>query len=117
MIINSYKNKEIITVVIPVIIIETLEIAAWISPNSIALVVPRAWEEVPIAQPCAISLSILKNFINNGANIAPIIPVITTEIAVMEGIPPIEFETSSAIAVVIDLGINDNLIVVSSPRR
>lgn len=49
-----------ITVINPVTAIERLLIAPSISPSSIALAVPIAWAEVPIATPFAIGSSIRK---------------------------------------------------------
>ena len=65
---------------------------------------PIAWEAVPIDIPTATSSLILKILQTIGDIIAPIIPVIIIAETVIEGIPPINFETSIPMGVVIDLG-------------
>ena len=63
------------------------DIAPSVSPSSIALLVPTAWEEVPIASPIARGDFILNILHTNGAIIAPTTPDIITDKTV------IDFET------------------------
>ena len=86
---------------------DRLLIAPSTSPISIALVVPSAWEDVPIDIPLDKGSFILKSFKINGAAIAPVIPVITIAITVIDSIPPSVFDISIPIGVVTDLGASD----------
>ena len=79
------------------------DIAPSVSPNSIALLVPTAWEDVPIASPIANDDFILHILHTVGARIAPVTPDIITDKIVIDLIPPILEVISTAIAVVTDL--------------
>ena len=101
----------------PAIPIASPLIAPSVSPSSIALVVPRAWDAVPIATPTATLSFMRKKRHINGPRTAPIIPVITIAATVIAGKPPICFEISIPIGVVTDLGTRDLLMTSSSPKR
>lgn len=97
----NYKNKEIITVIIPAIHMATPLIEPSTSPNSIAFEVPTAWLQVPIAIPAAIGSFTLNIFINTGESIEPNIPVIITAATVTGTIPLNCEDISIAIGVVL----------------
>ena len=77
-------------------------IAPSTSPISIALEVPTAWLDVPIASPLATGDFI--NLATNGAITAPIIPVDTVIIGIKASFQPNFVAISRAIAVVTDFG-------------
>ena len=64
------------TVSIPDTAIERLLMAPSISPISMALDVPMAWEDEPIAIPLAMGSVNLNSLQTDGANILPMSPVI-----------------------------------------
>lgn len=59
---------------------------------------------IPNASPLAMGVLIDNPLITEGPTIPPTIPVIITKTVVNVGSPPISFETSIAIGVVIDRG-------------
>lgn len=81
------------TVSIPATAIERLLIAPSISPISIALAVPTACADVPIATPLAIGSVILNTLHINSANILPITPVTTITATVIVTYPPSSSDT------------------------
>ena len=85
--------------------------APWTSPISIAFVVPSAWLAVPMATPCATGFLMRKNLQTSGAVTAPVIPVMTIETIVMDGMPPICSDKTEPIGIVIDLGVKDIISV------
>ena len=90
--------------------------APWTSPISIAFVVPSAWLAVPMATPCATGFLMRKNLQTSGAVTAPVIPVMTIETIVMDGMPPICSDTTEPIGMVIDFGMSESMSVLLIPK-
>jgi hypothetical protein len=102
-----------ITVIIPATPIANPLIAPSTSPNSIALVVPKACAEVPSAIPFAIGCFIFI-ILNNGTEIIPPnIPVRIIATTVIDWIPPNVDVKDIPIGVVIDFAINEFIIISS----
>ncbi len=104
------------TVTTPATPIERLLMAPWTSPISIAFVVPSAWLAVPMATPCATGFLMRKNLQTSGAVTAPVIPVMTIETIVMDGMPPICSDTTEPIGMVIDFGMRESMSVLLIPK-
>ena len=92
-----------------------LLMAPSVSPISSARAVPMAWDDVPIASPPARGFFILSSLKKNGPRTAPVIPVIITEIAVIDGSPPRLSAASTAMGVVTDFGTRDSISSSGSP--
>ncbi len=100
------------TVTTPATPMERLLMAPCTSPISIAFVVPSAWLDVPIATPCATGFLMRKYRQTSGAVTAPVIPVMTIDTIVIEGMPPICSETTEPIGMVMDFGMSESMSVL-----
>ena len=92
------------TVIKPQTAIESPLIAPSTSPICSALVVPRAWLQVPMATPFATG-SVTRNSLRTcSQKVFPVIPATQIEPTVIPTIPPYWSERAIPIAVVIDFG-------------
>ena len=57
-----------------------------------------------------------KNLQTSGAVTAPVIPVMTIETIVMDGMPPICSDTTEPIGMVIDFGMSESMSVLLKPK-
>ena len=87
-----------------------------VSPNSIALDVPTAWEHAPMEIPAIIGSFTRKSLISVGAKMLPRMPVKITATTVMGTIPPCPSATLTAMGVVTDFGMSETVIASSMPN-
>lgn len=114
---NKFINQGIKkTFIIPATVMEREDKAPSVSPSSIALTVPTAWEAVPKETPLD-TLSLILNILNTySPNTLPPIPVTAVKAIVKAGMPPICSDRLVEIAAVVDLGSMDISIVRSKSR-
>ena len=99
-----YRNSAIREVKIPHTQMAMELMAPWSSPISMALVVPRAWLQAPMASPSATGSVMRNHLANRGAHTAPVIPAIATAAAAIPWMPPRLSAMPTAMAVVTLLG-------------
>ena len=81
-------NKLMTTEIMPQMPMAMELMAPWSSPISLALVVPRAWEQAPVASPCATGSLIKNHLAKSGAQTTPVRPATATQVAAMAATPP-----------------------------
>lgn len=113
----NYKNRAIMTVAIPLVTIATDEMAPALALISTAFDVPTACDVPPSDIPTAGERLMCNSFKMSGPNKAPKIPVKMTADTVIPLIPPSFSDTSNAMGVVTDLGINDIIMFSSNPSK
>ena len=82
-----------------------------------ARAVPMPWATVPRTNPANVGSFTPLSLSNGGPIIAPKIPVVTTNAAVNEGIPPKDSAIAIATGLVVDFGASETKVTSSRPNK